>query len=170
MKTILACEGISEVFLLKSLLKRGHLSCEGEIFLDEPIVARQLKKVLPLINALPLDEEINVFRIGDTQKDELSLKGLELRKKSIHLFAYCTKPELEILIIINEGLYHEYSKLAREVRPKEFVKQHFKGLSLEEYFETHDMYQAILEYKSLKKHRKGELYLADLLVPTKRLH
>jgi hypothetical protein len=160
---VLACEGPSEVFLIHSLIQHEHLSFPGDLFLDGPIVMRQISKYIPILRTIPMEEDIEIWRIGDTQKDKFSLKGLELRENHIRILTYCTKPEIESLVIINEGLWDEYLKQGSRIRPKAFIKQHLKDFSIKDYFETHDMYDETLKYKKLKRHRKGELFLADLL-------
>ena len=163
MKELLACEGPSEALLIHSLVKHGHFPLLSRFVLGKPLVARQLTRYLPVINTIPINEDIYVYRIGDTQKDALSLSGLELREAHIHEQRYCTRPEIEILVIINEGLLDEYQKRKSKQSPKNFAKERIKGFRIEEYFEEHDMYDAILEYRRIWKRRKGDLFLADLL-------
>lgn len=120
MKILLACEGQSEVYLLNGLIKRGYLVFPCPLLLDEPIHVRQLSPLAPIINSLPVDEDIIVYRIGDTLKDKLSLTNFKLRSEHILSYKYCTKPEIEVLVIINEGLYKEYLKKKIQLTPKDF--------------------------------------------------
>ena len=78
MKILLACEGQSEVYLLNSLIRRGYLSFDCPLLLDEPIRLRQLAEISPIINSLPVNEDIIVYRIGDTLKDTLSLSKFKM--------------------------------------------------------------------------------------------
>ena len=164
MKNILACEGPSEVCLIKSLICFGHTLAVDNIFLDEPIVARQIHKYLPLINAMDVSEDINILRIGDTQNEEFSRKELETRDDHIRVLKYCTKPELEILVIINEGLFDRFCKCSSKIRPKQFVKRNVKDFNIDNYFLKNDMFEALNKYKMLKKHKKDELFLIDLFI------
>lgn len=86
-----------------------------------------------------------------------------MRESHIRVKRYCTRPEIEILIIINEGLWHEYVKAKSHEMPKHFLKSRYPNLVSDDYFASHDMADAIRKYKSLQSHRKDELYLADLL-------
>lgn len=79
------------------------------------------------------------------------------------VYKVCTKPEIEVLVIINEGIYPEYIKNSKKYRPKSFVNSKLKDFDIESYFYSNDLSNAIREYKRLKKHNKDELYLADLL-------
>ena len=163
MKILLACEGQSEVYLLNGLIKRGYLSFDCPLLLDEPIHLRQLVKIAPIINSLPVDEEIIIYRIGDTLKDDLSLTKFKMRSEHIKTYKVCTKTEVEILVIINEGLYSEFSKAPKNTKPKSFIYEYMPSFDPSIYFLEHDMTNALKEYKRIKKHHKNELYLIDLL-------
>lgn len=164
---IAACEGKSEVRLVLHLIERGIFFVKAEELLDDrPIHLRQLKEIAAVINTLDIDEQIEVYRIGDTQKDKLDLTGFEARADKITVYKVCTKPEIEILIIIGEGLYKDYCKKSHEhnMTPKEYVKIYLKEWSsIEKYIESHDVVPAIERYKKLKKHDDDELYLWDLI-------
>ncbi|HHT67317.1 MAG TPA: hypothetical protein GX010_03730 [Erysipelotrichaceae bacterium] len=163
MKIILACEGQTEVYLLENLINRGYLHFGNDLLLDKPIKLRQLKEIESIINTLPIDEYIDIYRIGDTLKEKLSKKGFELREKHIKEIKICTKTEIEILVIINENLLDEYEKNKNTIKPKQFIKQHIKNFDPKEYFDKHDMYPAICEYKRIKQHKKDEWCLKDLI-------
>ena len=126
---------------------------------------RQPKTIAPLINILPIDESITIYRIGDTQKDEFDISVFgDTRSKNIKVIKICTIPEIEILIIINEDLFEQYKKVQNKMSPKEFVKTNVKGYkSFDDYIKSHNMVSAIKEYKRIKKHKKDEGYIADLL-------
>ena len=163
MKILLACEGQSEVYLLNGLIERGYLSFDYPLLLDEPIHLRQLTEIAPIINSLPVNEEIIVYRIGDTLKDSLSLSKFKMRSEHIKSYKYCTKTEVEILVIINEGLYTEFAKAPRNTKPKSFIHGYMPSFDPSLYFHEHDMVNALREYKRIKKHDKDELFLIDLL-------
>ena len=165
MKNVLGCEGQCEVLLVMDLLSKGVLIFDKKDILDRrPIHFRQPREIAPLIDTLPMEEEIVFYRIGDTQNDEYNLTCLSARKDKIKIVKVCTKPELEILIIINEGLYDEYLKQKSKMMPKQFVKTYANGYTnFADYLENHDLRLAISEYKRLKKNEKGELFLADLI-------
>ena len=159
-------EGNCEVYLLNNLIERGCLIFSKKDILDRKVLhLRQPKMIAPVVNTLPIQEEITFYRVGDTQRDEFDLSCFgQSRKERITIKKICTKPEIEILIIINEGLYTEYLKVSSSVSPKEFVKNKVKKYtSFNDYIDSHDMVSSIKEYKRLKKHEKDELYLADLL-------
>lgn len=162
---VIECEGPSEVALINKLLDCDLLIFGRKEILDmRPIHFRQPKTIAPLINILPPNEEIVFYRIGDTQKEEFDLSCFPLRKQYMTVKKVCTKPEVEILIIINENLYQQYIKVYKHFKPKQFVKINVKNyVDFNNYIETHDLSSAITKYKKLKKHKKGEMYLDDIL-------
>ena len=162
---VLGCEGNEEVYLIDYLLDKGYLIFDRKDILDRrPIHFRQPKDISPLIDLLPQDTEIVFYRIGDKQNDDYDFRYFRLREEHIKTVKVCTLRELEILVIINENLYDEYLKNKSQTMPKQFVKEYVKGYTnIKEYLFKHDLKEAIIKYKSLKKHDKGQLYLADLL-------
>lgn len=165
MKIVLACEGQCEVNLINSLIYKKQLSFTNDLLLDEPVNVRQLNEIASVINMLPISDDIIVFRIGDTLNEELSLKEFELRENHITVFKICTKTEIEILPIINEGLYPQYLKQKSRIRPKEFAKQYIKDFDFNKYVIEHNMLDSIKKYQSLKckKHKKDEYCILDLI-------
>ena len=163
---VLACEGPCEVQLITDLIEEGLFIFRKEEILDRrPLHLRQPKSVVPLINTLPADEEIVFYRIGDTQTDEFDLSCFgAIRQEHIRVIKVCTKPELEILIIINEGLYREYLKVKSRISPKQFVKINVPNYTnFNKYLENHNLLSSIIEYKRIKQNEDDELYLCDLI-------
>lgn len=163
---VLACEGNSEVELLNQLMSNNNLVFKHEQILDRrPIHLRQPKLIVPIINILPADTDITIYRIGDTQKDDFDISCFgDNRQKKTKIIKVCTTPEIEILIIINENMYDEYLKVKSKIKPKQFVKVFVPNyISFSDYINNHDMVAAIKEYKRIKKNRRGELYLADII-------
>ena len=163
---VLACEGICEVQLMQRLLESNSLLFGIKDILDRrPIHLRQPKSIMPLINILPIDEKIVFYRIGDTQKDEFDISCFgQTRRENISVFKVCTKPEIEVLIIINEKLYSDYLKVKSKIAPKQFVKDHLHDYTdFIDYINNHDLLWAIEEYKRIKQNNKDEMYLDDLI-------
>lgn len=119
-------------------------------------------------------KDVTVMRIGDKMSDKLVVPK-EFQDKILKIEKYCTKPELEILLIIGENLYSEFEKEKSKISPKAFAKKHIrynknrysgssKFYSL--YFEDRPdfLVQIIKEYKRRAgNHKKDEMYLADIL-------
>ena len=163
MAKIVTCEGKCEMYLIDRLIDSGQFFLKRDELLDNRIFhIRQLKSIKSIINSLPIEEEIDVYRIGDTQNDEYDLSPFKLRQHHIHIFRICTKPEIEILIIIGEGKINDYWKSG--LSPKAYVKTYLLDcLGFKEYVDSHDIVKSIKEYKRIKKHEKDELYLMDYI-------
>lgn len=164
---VVVCEGNCEVKLVSWLLENRKLIFTDQEILDHrPLHIRQPKTILPIINVLPPNEYICFYRIGDTLTDKFDTSCFgKIRQEHIEVKNVCTTPEIEILIIICEGLYNDFLKVKSDISPKEFVKTYVKGYnSFEDYISSHDIISAIIEYKRLKKQkRKNDIFLADLL-------
>lgn len=176
MKLLIMCEGPNEREIINILLEHGCLKfTEDDLLGLTPYHARQIKssaQVRTELNIYP--GEVMVYRVGDTQKEKL-LVPAEYKEKIVGIQKYCTKPELEILLIIASGLYEEYEKVKADIKPKDFAKRYIRygrkkydnsTIFYKKYFgENSDLLvKSILEYRKLKgAHKKDELYLADLL-------
>lgn len=101
------------------------------------------------------------------------MKGIVSSKE---IYKYCTKPELEMLLILNEGLEKEYEKVKSSQSPKTFAKKNIRyngkkydqsSEFLEAYYggpNVKNLIDNIKKYKTYKRqHDRDELYLADIL-------
>ena len=79
-----------------------------------------------------------------------------------------TAPEIEMLVILNEGKYSDYKKSGmkpsvycksilkhRDVKSAAFVKSYFKDIDV--------LIKAIIEYKRVSNVKRNEFTLADIL-------
>lgn len=176
MKYLIMCEGPNELEVIKMLLEHDKL-----IFTDDdllglvPYHARQIgnnSAVKLALNAYYGD--VHILRIGDKLNDKLKIPK-EYRSKIKEIIKYCTKPELEMLLIISEGKNSDFEKVKSKMSPKTFSKENVvynrtrynnsTAFYREYYGERIDLLvKTIRRYKRLKgKHEKDEFYLADLL-------
>lgn len=176
MKYLIMCEGPNELEILRLLLEHKKLIfTEDDLLNLVPYHARQIDNNAAVKTALNLYHgDVEILRIGDKLNDTLKIpKNYKDRIKSIR--KYCTKPELEMLLIISENLDSAFEKVKSKVSPKAFSKENivynrtrynnstafyrdFYGNRIDLLVDT------IKKYKQLKgKHQKDELYLADLL-------
>lgn len=171
-KLLVMCEGSNEKKIIELLLENDKLKFKSDDLVGlVPYHARQLNS--PIIrSALSMyNDRFDVLRIGDKQTDEMIIPR-DMKHRVNSLQKYCTKPELEILLIINEGVYLDYLKSKK--MPKQYAKEnivyHKEKYDNSSYFYEHyygnrvdELVNNIKEYKRIKKHQKDELYLADLL-------
>lgn len=176
MKLLIMCEGSNEKAIMDILLENRCLTFTSDDLLGlVSYHARQIKSSGVLraeLNMYP--GEVKILRIGDTQGERLLIPQ-PYKEKIVSVEKYCTKPELEMLLIISEGLMDEYEKVKSSVRPKTFAKQKVR-MGKRRYDNSTDFYRqyfgnnsdqlvdAIRIYKQKNgTHKKDELYLADLL-------
>lgn len=176
MKYLIMCEGPNELEVIKILLRHGCLKfTEDDLLGLIPYHARQIKSsgiVQTALNIYP--GEVTILRIGDKLNEQLKIPR-EYQQKIKSVEKYCTKPELEMLLIISEGLTKEFEKIKSKERAKFFAKKHIKcgrrpykndTSFYTEYYDNNPelLVQSIKEYSHIKgSHGKDEHYLAELL-------
>ena len=177
MKYLVMCEGSHELVIVRILLGADRLIFgEDDLLGLTPYHARQIvsnAQVRTELNMYP-GNDVTVIRIGDKQSDRLMIPG-EYKEKIVEVKKYCTKPEIEMLLIINEGLVSDFEKVKSVTSPKVFAKQHI-CCGRKRYNDSTQFYKdyysgdvdklvyALCEYKrSRGAHLRDEFYLADLL-------
>ncbi len=169
MKYLILCEGSNEVCIINLLLKYNKLKFKIDDLISlKPFNARQLSNPTIKSELRIYNKPVQVLRIGDTQRDKFLIPhDINDIVSKDRIFKYCTLPELEILIIINEGLYKKYLK-SKET-PKVFAKRNvvYNNYRYDQSNEFLEMYyggkRISMLIQNLKKYKQGELYLADLL-------
>ena len=174
MKTLIRCEGPNELAAIRILIKNNLFKYKEEDLIGlTPFHARQLDSPQVKIELNMYLGDFEIILIGDTHKDAFKIPS-EYRERIVSIKKYYTKPELEMLFIISENLTKEFDKVKSKVSPKEFAKSHIE-YNRRKYKNDTSFYnhyygdrpdflcEAIREYKRIKKHKKDELYLADLL-------
>lgn len=176
MKKFMMCEGTNEEVIMEILLEHDKLKITRDDLVGiKPYSVKKLKNVVSIIK--PVNEEVEIYRIGDTMTDNVAIpKPLSHILSSDRLYKYHTTPELEILLIINEGLTKEFGKVKSKEKAKTFAKKYIKynGRKYDnssnfyrEYYGSRERVELLvnnlIEYKRISKHNKKELVLADLL-------
>ena len=148
------CEGAAEQAIIECLLDANKL-----IFTYDDMIEGEVIRCRS-------DEKITVLRILDSRREKFKLSKAYAPK--IDVINVITAPEIEMLIILNEGKYAEYKKSNK--KPSEFCKTELKYKNvkstefLKEYFaDASVLVSAIIEYKRVSNIRNGECTLADLL-------
>ena len=176
MKYLIMCEGPNELEIIRMLLEDDKLIfTEDDLQNLVPYHARQIASNPTVKAALNLYHgDVQVLRIGDKLNDELKIPK-EYKGKIKGIEKYCTKPELEMLLILSENIDSEFEKVKSKTSAKAFSKENIV-YNRTRYNNSTAFYRAyygeridllvdtIKRYKQLKgKHQKDELYLADLL-------
>ncbi len=176
MKYLVMCEGPNELEVIKILLRHNCLKfTEDDLLGLVPYHARQIKNsgiVQAALNIYP--GKVVILRIGDKLNEKLCIPK-KYQEKIVSVEKYCTKPELEILLIISEGLEKEFEKVKSKEKAKSFAKKNIRcgrrqykndTAFYTEYYGNNAkaLVSSIKKYKHIKKsHNQDEHYLADLL-------
>lgn len=177
MRILLLCEGKNEEVLLNLLLDSNSLCITRDNLIGRRVYpVRQLSNPIIKSELIHYGQPVTIYRVGDKQNDKLIIpKELKNIVYTDKIYKYCTKPELEILLILNENLIKEYDKVKSSQSPKTFAKKYIKynGKKYDQSSEFLSIYykgtrvenliKNITDYKKYKKHNKDELYLYDLL-------
>lgn len=147
-KVLIMTEGSDELAFLEVALDKGLLKYKKTDLLYEEIIhARQIREdLIARIQQLDPNVKIKIVRVGDKLSDKLRIPK-EIKRRVIDTVDdYCTTPEFEILMIINEGLFEAFDKTKSKRKPSEFymakhpdyhkskawVADYFESLSIDE--------------------------------------
>ena len=178
MKILVMCEGPNEKAVVEMLLDAGRLEFSKDDLVGLNVYhARQLTSSIIKTNLSIYTGDFKVYRIGDTLTDKLSVP-LDYKERIKEIRKFCTKPELEILLLIADGKDAEFEKVkAGKDRkgPKSFCKtkvvyNHKRYDNSTQFYldyfgsDIDLLVTAIKKYKQKHgAHKKDEEYLADLL-------
>ena len=179
MKYLVMCEGTNERELIRILLEHKCLFFdENDLLGLTPYHARQIKNSTIVKAELNMyTGNVEVIRVGDKQSDELLIPK-EYQEKITSVKKYCTKPELEILLIISEGMLKEFEKVKSNTKAKDFAKKYIQykhkkynnsSLFYREYYgdRVELLIKSIISYSRYNgSHNKDEHYLKELLKDT----
>lgn len=161
------CEGTAEQVIIDILLDNDKLIFSREELLEKEILrCRTGKNFEEQYLRKGFTEQITVFRVLDSRKENFRLsKAYQSKVKIVNII---TAPEIEMLVILNEGRYFDYKKSAkkpseycksdlkyRNVKSAEFVKNYFKDVDI--------LINSIIEYKRISDIKRNEITLADIL-------
>lgn len=163
------CEGSAESVIIDKLIDSGRLIFSRDELLDNEVIrCRTARGFEEKYLGKAFTKKILVYRILDSRREEFNLR--KIYKPKVDVINVITAPEIEMLIIICEGKYSEYSKVKSNTKPSEFCKDSLKYSNVKsakfitEYFsDIGILISAIREYKRLSKIPKNEICLADLL-------
>ena len=110
--------------------------------------------------------QISVIRILDSRREEFRLS--KAYEKKVDVINVITAPEIEMLIIHNEGAYERFKRSGK--KPSEFCKADLRMHNVKSYDFVKDYFSnpqtlvnAIKEYRRTANIPKSEYSLSDLL-------
>lgn len=161
------CEGSAEAAIIDILVDNNLLIFTREEMLDESFIrSRSAKKFEERYLRKGFEEQISVIRILDSRREDFRLGKAYAHK--VDVINVITAPEIEMLIIHNEGAYDCFKRSGKkpsefcktdlgmhDVKSYEFVKDYFS--------DTRNLLNVIDEYRRTANIPKGEYCLSDLL-------
>ena len=161
------CEGAAEQAIINLLLDSEMLIFTRDEMLEgEPLRCRSASKFEERYLRKGFSEKITIYRILDSRREKFTLSKVYERK--IDVINVITAPEIEMLVIFNEGKYANYKKANK--KPSDYCKSDLKYHNvkseafIKEYFsDINKLISAIIEYKRISNVQADELTLADLL-------
>ncbi len=161
------CEGTAEQVIVSKLLDADRLIFTRDDLLDgELIRTRGASAFEQRYLRKGFQDKITVLRVLDSRRENFKMSKAYEHK--IDVINVITAPEIEMLIILNEGKYDAYKRSRK--KPSDFCKEDLKMGSVknrefvENYFSNTDhLIAAIREYRRVSNVPAGEYTLFDLL-------
>lgn len=166
------CEGGAERAIMDLLLDNHKLIFEREDLIEEEVLrCRKGKEFEERYLRKGFLEKITIYWIHDSRSEKFNLSKAYAHKVDIK--NVITAPEIEKLIICNEGRYKEYEKEKRKnpkLKPSTYCKVNLKYNDVKsydfvkEYFsDMQVLVNALHEYRRISKVRGNEMSIWDLL-------
>lgn len=166
------CEGGAERAILDLLLDNHQLIFEREDLIEEEVLrCRSGKEFEERYLRKGFKEKITIYRILDSRGERFNLSKAYAHKVDVK--NVITAPEIEKLIICNEGKHEDYLREARknpQLKPSTYCKSNLRYKNVKsydfvkEYFaDIQVLVKALYEYRRISKVRCGEMTLGDLL-------
>ncbi len=164
------CEGGAETAIIDILVENDRLVFSRERMLNEEVIrCRNGRDFEQRYLRKGFENKISILRVMDSHTEGFRLSRAYENK--VDVIKVVTSPEIEMLLILAEGKYKEYSKNSNSMKPSTFCKQVLKmkgNIKSQEYIRSYFtnvdlLVNTIQEYKRVRQLKPGEIYLADLL-------
>lgn len=166
------CEGGAESAILDLLLDNHKLIFEREDLIEEEVLrCRSGKEFEERYLRKGFSEKITIYWIHDSRSEKFNLSKAYVHKVDVK--NVITAPEIEKLIICNEGKYKDYEKEGRKnprLKPSSFCKSNLKYKNVKsydfvkEYFsDIQVLVKSLHEYRRISKIKANEMTIWDLL-------
>lgn len=166
------CEGGAERAILDLLLDAHKLIFEREDLLEEEVLkCRSGKEFEERYLRKGFMEKVTIYRILDSRREKFKLS--KAYENKVDIKNVITAPEIEKLIICNEGKYREYEKEARKnprLKPSDYCKSFLKYKNVKsydfvkKYFEDINiLLSAMHEYQRISKVRGNEMSIWEMV-------
>lgn len=163
---LISCEGEAENTII-SILKSNDAFCFPPNQILDITNKRKACDIQEEYLNIDYGKPLFLLRIVDSKSAQFQLGNL-YRERCV-VYDIHTRPEIEMLVIIREGMYDTYQKVASSMKPSDFCKQTLRmpyvkrPTWLNGYWDFASLKSAIIDYRRLHRLSKGELCLADIL-------
>lgn len=166
------CEGGAERAILDLLLDNHQLIFEREDLIEEEVLrCRKGREFEERYLRKGFEEKITIYRILDSRNEKFNLSKAYEHKVDVK--NVITAPEIEKLILCNEGRYKEYEREKRKdqnLKPSTFCKVYLNYKNVKNYefvkayfAEKEILLGALHEYRRISKVRGNEMTIWDLI-------
>ena len=166
------CEGGAERAILDLLLDSDKLIFQRKDLIEEDVLrCRSGKEFESRYLRKGFSEKVTIYRILDSRGERFNLSRAYEHKVDVKNVV--TAPEIEKLIICNEGKYSDFEKETRKnprLKPSSYCKSFLNHKNVKSYDFVKDYFsdiqvlvRALHEYRRISKIRGNEMTIWDLL-------
>lgn len=125
---ICSCEGVAEQTIINLLMDNERLCFNRNNLVDGDCTRiRPAVEIAKNFLTRAYSQDIAILRILDKENDVFKIPKVYQINRNIKILSVVTKPEIEILHIIAEGLLNDFQRAKRRnknLRPSEFFQGH----------------------------------------------
>jgi hypothetical protein len=160
------CEGGSEMAIMNMLIDEKYLIFKREDLIREKVHPRmKTKEIEQKFLNKSYAKPLVILRIIDSSKEKFPLGKAYIDR---YVVKEClTKPEIEILVILDADILNEFNKVKSKIKPSSFCKAKLKHKDIKDkdfmtnYFDISRLLKVLKEYKRVNKNDHLTIY--DLL-------
>ncbi|MBR1760105.1 MAG: hypothetical protein IJ741_02850 [Schwartzia sp.] len=125
---ICSCEGAAEEAIMDLLIDNGLLCfCREDLICRECTRIRDGKRLALKYLGTEMERDVVILRILDREKEKLNLPEVYRMGRNIPIFDIVTKPEIEILHILDADLYDDFKAPRNKgVKASAYCKEHLE--------------------------------------------
>jgi len=161
------CEGNAEKEIIEKLIDNELLIFKKPNLIDGRVFKRmRVRAVEERFLGYAYEKEVAILRIIDSNKEKFKLS--KPYKGRFDIINIITKPEVEILIILDKGDYDDYCKYKTKEKPSTYCKKKYglkhikrRDFMRDYFFDIDRLLNSLKIYNSVKIHDNYCLY--DLL-------
>lgn len=167
------CEGNAELEIMELLLEHNRLKFTEDDLLDDRLFTKLMRSAKNLEmrylsqNYEP-NQKVEIIRIIDSRAESYLIRGAYKSKVEGEIVNCYTRPEIEMLVILNEGKYDQFKRSKK--KPSEYCIHDLKmgkniknkGFISDYFYDIDDLLNALKEYHQ-RRPNKNEDTIYSLL-------